>query len=387
MTGNERLVPMIRLAHAWPRRALIGSSARWALAVLGAALIPSAPAWGQHTQAKIQQALRELEPRRVTLPDGAHSVADVLRELGKQTGNVVIDQRKQPAKDKIELALKQATFWDALDELRKQAGCGFTPYSEGGIALVDASPPRRYVHNQGIVRTAIKRRMCTINDDTGVATCSIVMDVMWEPRFEPFYLSAGAVKATFAPDAKGKRLTSQTPPRGNMSVAGRRAVEIEVQLEAPDRSSPAIAELSGSLTFLGPSKMLTFTLPELKTGVTRKQEEVAVSVAKLREGADRWIVQVQIDNPEGTPSFESFQTWLDNNRVRLVQGPPGKQIVWRPEPNEAVLLETPRRAVIEYAFGDPEGRGQASDWALVVLTPGRIVELSVPFSFKDVALP
>lgn len=355
--------------------------------MLGAVLIPSAPAWGQDTRAKIQQALRELEPRRVTLPDGAHSVADVLRELAKQTGNVVIDQRKQPAKKKVDLALKQATFWEALDTLCKQAGCGFTPYGEGGIALIDASPPRPYIHNQGIVRTAIKRRTCTVNDDTGGATCSIVMDVMWEPRFEPFYLSVGAVKATFAPDAKGKKLTSQSPPRGNVSVAGRQAVEIDIQLDAPDRSSPAVAELSGNVTFLGPSKMLTFTLPVLKTGAAQKQEEVAVSVVKLREGADRWIVQVQIDNPEGTPSFESFQTWLDNNRVQLVQGPPGKQIVWRPEPNEAVLLETPRQAVIEYAFGDPEGRGTASEWALVVRTPGRIVELTVPFAFKDVALP
>jgi hypothetical protein len=357
------------------------------LSLLGMAVIASSPARGQNTQAKIQPALREFQPRRVTLPAGAYSVADVLREVDKQTGNVLLDQRKQPAKDKSELALKQATFWEALDALCRQAGCGFTPYGDRGIALIDAPSRVRYVSSQGIVRTGIKRRTCTVNDETGAATCSVVMDVMWEPRFEPFYLGVSAVKATFAPDAKGKTLTSQAPARGNVSVAGRQALEIEIQFEAPDRSAPAIAELSGSLRLLGPSKMLTFTLPELKAGAAQTQEEVAVSVVKLREGADRWIVQVQIDNPEGTPSFESFQTWLDNNRVHLVQGPPGKQIVWRPEPNEAVLLETPRRALIEYAFADPEGRGQASDWALVVRTPGRIVELSVPFAFKDVALP
>jgi hypothetical protein len=357
----------------------------WSL--LGATLVVSWSAHGQDTPAKVQQALRELEPRRVTLPASAYTVAEVLRELSKQTGNVVVDQRKRLAKDKIELALKQATFWEALDALGKQAGCGVTPYGDGGLALVDAPARTPYVRQQGIVRTAIKKRTCTVNDDTGTATCSLLIDVMWEPRFEPFYLGVGAVKAVFAPDAKGKRLTSQSPPRGNISVAGRHAIEIDIQLEAPERSSPAIAELSGSLTFLGPSKMLTFTLPELKTGAVQKQEEVAVSVVKLREGADRWIVQVQIDNPEGTPSFESFQTWLDNNRVHLVQGPPGKQVVWRPEPNEALLLETPRQAVIEYAFADPEGRGQASDWALVVRTPGRIVELTAPIAFKDVALP
>jgi hypothetical protein len=351
--------------------------------VLALILGQRSPALGQDAKT----ALRELQPRRITLAAGVHAVADVLRELHKQTGNVVLDQRTQSAKDKVELALQQATFWDALDVLCRQAGCGFTPYGERGVALIDAARRQPYVSNEGIIRTTLKRRSCAVNDETGVATCSVVMDVMWEPRFEPFYLSVGAVKAIFAPDAKGNKRTSQAPARGNLSVAGRQAVEVEIQLDAPDRTSPAIGELKGSLTFLGPSKMLTFTLPELKPGAALKQEDVAVSVVKLREGPDRWIVQVRIDNPEGTPEFESFQTWLDNNRAHLVQGPPGKEIVWRPEPNEAVLLETPRQALVEYAFADPQGRGKPADWSLVVRTPGRIVELNVPFTFADVALP
>jgi hypothetical protein len=243
------------------------------------------------------------------------------------------------------------------------------------------------VSHDGIVRTALKQTQVVRDEATGVSTCVLVLDVAWEPRFQPFYLGVGTATATFAADAKGKALKGEVPGRGQLPVAGRSAQEVELRFEAPPRSSPGIATLEGSFLFLGPSKMLTVMLPELKAGAAQVQEEVEVRVIGVRESLERWLVDVEIRNPGGTPEFESFQSWLDNNLVQLVQGPPQKQAVWRPEPNEAVVLETPQRAVIQYAFADPAGKGMPADWALVVRTPGRIVQLNVPYSFKDVALP
>ena len=44
---------------------------------------------------------------------------------------------------------------------------------------------------------------------------------------------------------------------------------------------------------------------------------------------------------------------------------------------------------VTYSFplSAKENKGPLSDWTLVYRTPGRIVELDVPFAFKDLALP
>jgi hypothetical protein len=336
---------------------------------------------------KIQQARAHLTPRPLTLRADQYTVAEALEQLAKQTGNQVLDQRKEKANNRVQLSLDRATFWQVLEQLCRQAGCGFSAYGEGGVVLVDAPLGRQSVSQQGIFRTAIKQTHLSRDEQTGLSTCAVVLDVAWEPRFQPFYLSIGAAQATFAPDAKGRALMSQTPARGQVSVAGRGALEVEIHLEAPHRSSPSIGKLAGSFVVLGPSKMLTVTLPELKAGATQMQEEIEVRVATVKESLERWIVEVEIHNPEGTPELESFQSWLHNNRVQLVQGPAQKQVVWRPEPSEAVLLETPRKALLQYAFADPAGKGKPAEWALVVHTPGRIVQITVPYTFKDVQLP
>ena len=173
-----------------------------------------------------------------------------------------------------------------------------------------------------------------------------------------------------------------------MPVAGRSAAEIELLLPAPPRQSPSIASLEGSFKFLGPSKMLTFRFDKIKADAALQQEEVSVGLNKVNEGLDRWLLTVQIDNPEGTPAFESFQTWLDNNRVMLVKATGSKPQTWTPEPNETVHFANPRKAVVEYAFTLPKKENRKlADWTLEVRTPGRIVELIVPYRFKDVPLP
>ena len=48
--------------------------------------------------------------------------------------------------------------------------------------------------------------------------------------------------------------------------------------------------------------------------------------------------------------------------------------------------QPPHRAVIQYYFTPPE-KTRLADWALVYQTPGRIVEASVPFEFRDLPLP
>jgi hypothetical protein len=49
---------------------------------------------------------------------------------------------------------------------------------------------------------------------------------------------------------------------------------------------------------------------------------------------------------------------------------------------------TPRRAVISYHFTSKNGaRGRPQDWKVTYRTPARILEVPIPFSFKDIPLP
>ncbi len=345
-------------------------------------------AWGEDNRAtQIARAKAELEPRLLTF-QGQASVADFLVQLEKQTGNVVADRRSMRTDMAIALAFDRVSFWQALDRFCLLAGCGYTTYgSDGGVALIDMPRKSSQVSYHGITRTVLKRVVVAREFDNGAGACTLHLDLAWEPRFQPFYVGIGPGRAQFAKDETGKEQMAQTPHRGQIPVAGRSAVEVEVTLPAPRRSAPAIAALEGSFRFLGPSKMLTFRFPEIKTGAAQEQEEVSLRLAKVKDAGDRWLVEVQIDNPAGTPVFESYQTWLDNNRIALVKGEAGKQQTWLPEPNETVLLETNCRAVIQYAFALPKAKRTMADWALVYRTPGRIVELTVPYSFKNIALP
>lgn len=357
-------------------------------AVICLLLAVSARAAGGEVEvaAKVAQAKKVLEPRLVTFK-GDHSAGDFFAILAKQTGNVVGDRRAQNNPTALTLDSDKTPFWPALDRFCQLAGCSYTAYgAEAGVALIDGARRSPHVSYHGITRTALKRITIAGDLETGSTSCVLHLDVAWEPRFQPFYLGVGPVTAQFVPRGVAKELKVQAPDRGTLPVAGRSASEVEIQLPAPPRQSPAIATLEGTFKFIGPSKMLTFHFPTLKTDAALEQEEVSVRLAKVKEGLDRWLVEVQIDNPEGTPGFESFQTWLDNNRISLVKGDGKSARTLKPEPNETVFLETNRKALIQYAFPAP-AQGKLSEWSLVYRTPGRIVELVVPYKFENVPLP
>jgi hypothetical protein len=335
--------------------------------------------------AKIAQAKKELAPSFLTLK-GEATVGDFLATAAKQTGNTVEDRRQTKSKQTLNLDFDKVPFWPALDRFCQLAGCAYTAYGDsGGIALIDGTRRSPHVSYHGITRTTLTRVAVMRDLASAVHTCALHLDVAWEPRFQPYYLGVGSVSAMYAAGASGKVQTVKAPARGQMPVAGRAASgEIVVHLPAPERSSPAIDLLEGTFTFLGASKMLTFRFREIKSDAALQQDEVSVRLTKVKEGIERWQIEVQIDNPEGTPVFESFQTWLDNNRILLVKTVAGKTRALTPEPFETVHLETNRKAVVEYAF---KAEGKLADWALVYYTPGRIVELTLPYSFKNVPLP
>ena len=178
-----------------------------------------------------------------------------------------------------------------------------------------------------------------------------------------------------------------------MSVAGLNATEINLRLPAPPRDCPAIQSLTGTFTLLGPSKMLTFRFDKLKQGqkVAQTKEDVEVSVEPKSLVKKFWSFDVAIRNPPGGPRFDSYQAsaWLANNRIFLERNRAGKiEAIPLPANSEKENKPTTARgASLRYRFERDDLPADTKDWSVVYRTPGRIVELTLPFTLKDIPLP
>src|SRR5262249_35986257 len=203
-----------------------------------------------------------------------------------QTGITVADRRLSRNDPKLALELTRVPFWKALQTIAKSANARISPYqADGNLALVKG-PNRSFpVEFHGPFQVAFKRLEIKHDLESDNRSSLVHLEVAWEPWFQPFYLEAGPATAVFAPDKQGKAIKAEVPSRGQLSVAGKMAVEVEVRLPAPERSSPRIDLLHGTFRVIGPSKMLTFAFPSLKPvksePIRQEKEGVTVSLTKV----------------------------------------------------------------------------------------------------------
>ncbi len=347
---------------------------------------------------------QELKPRTLTLKNPAILLSAALAVLQEKTGNTIADRRRDKSDPMLSLDLDNVSFWPALESIARAAGCGISLYQhDGAVALVNAPHRPMPLSHSGIFRFAVKRLAVSRDEETGTSACTVLIEVAWEPRFVPLYLTTGPIRAAFSPDAAGQELRAKLEGRGRDLVAGRTAFDLEVRLPAPKRSAATLAHFQGELKFLGPSKMLTFVFSPLKTIAKNNRQEhleqtqdgVKVRISEVKTKSTLWSVAVEIDNPQG-PVFESFQasTWLRNNRITLEKGTGTNRQTWPRRIEDETELESPAppfatRAVVQYFFKvrPDTNPGTPADWSLTYRTPGRLVELTVPFTFKDLPLP
>jgi hypothetical protein len=358
--------------------------------------------------ARPQESPAQLPPRTFSLKRERITLKEALQELTRQTGIPVADLTGRPEAT-LALNCKDLPFWQALDAIAAKAGARLALYSPKGLALAEAARPNASgerpeppVSYHGIFRVAVKHAAVSRDLETGAHLCVLQLDVTWEPRFPAFLLGTGPAEVVFARDAGGKSLKARLPSGGrDQLLPPAIAHEIVLRTRAAARSSPAIASLKGTLIVTGTSKMLTFTFDRLREtkpndkAEVQTLEDVKVRLTEVTREADpdRFIIEVTIDNPPGGPVFESHQggAWLSHNAIWLERkGAPRQRLL----PSKADYEEIRRdsgQAVLRYHFtqkANPGVRfGQLSDWVLHYRTPGRMVEMRVPYEFKNVQLP
>jgi hypothetical protein len=368
------------------------------LALLAALALSLAPG-----QAPGQPAVKELEPQRFTLKREGVPLREALAALTKQTGIAVADLTGRGDGPKFDLDLKDRPFWQALDAIAAASGTRLSLYPpDGGVALVSrpeakgGAKAQEAISYRGLCRTAVKHLAVARDLESGAHVCTVQLDLAWEPRFTTFFVKTGPADVAFAPDAGGKVVKAKLPEGGrdriNLPAC---AHEVTLRTPAPERSSPALAHLKGNFVLIGAPRMLDLTFGGLRVfGPKDKRPEqtregVRVRLLEAKVQRDRFVVQVVIENPPGNPSFQSHEeeVWFSSTEVWL-EKKGGARLV-RPVLSDPEV--SGKRAEAKYHFtqkANPRVRlGKLSDWTLHVRTPGRMVEVTVPYEFKDVPLP
>jgi hypothetical protein len=368
------------------------------LPLLPKAGTPVKPAQGKYLDTIIKelregQARKEMAPKRVTLEGDAVSLAKALEELTQQTGIVVEDRRQGKPDAKLKLVLKDVPFWQALDTVTREADARIYLY-RGKIALIDGPHRETPVSYEGIFRVALERLTAEQDFKTGSRTLLARLEIAWEPRFRPFLVDTRP-QSLIIEDDKGRRLPAEEAGGGKSAVENPNAVTIDLRLPAPPRAASGLNLLKGSLGVVGPSKMAEFTFDTLDQLVNnapareKTQDGITVRVGRPILDRNAWKVHVTLEYPPGGPEFESFQasSWLVNNEIYLLKEKTGERFPL----NGGYATDSfeKNRASLEYNFVEEAKMrlGKPGDWKLVYRTPGTIIDIPVPFEFKDLPLP
>jgi hypothetical protein len=345
---------------------------------------------------------KELAPKMMNLQGPNIPLSKALTELESQTGNHVEDRRREKDQAKqLKLDLKNATFWQALDAIAKAADARVSLYErDGKIALVDGPHQEMPISYSGLFRVTIKELHLHRYLDSDAHSCDIKLEVAWEPRFQPLLMETRP-DTLVVQDDKGRAIEIPEEGKGPVAIGRPMVQTINLRIPAPQRSAKQLGLLKGNLAVVGPTRMLTFAFDKLakieKAADAQKQtkEGVTVHLRELRSeggsGEEVWTIGLLLEYPLGGPKFESFQSWIVNNKICLEKEHAGIEQQFPPNLGYETDDQTDTKAIIRYRFGDEPDKkltlGKFSDWKLVYSTPGRIVEVPVAFDFKDLPLP
>ncbi len=353
--------------------------------------------WGLGETSPGQTNSPKLEPTTVTLQGDKITVAKALTQLSKQSGMVVQDKRTFDQEKSLDLNLQKVPFWQAVDTLAQKAGASVSLYQDDGkVALVNGTPSLAPVKYNGIFRGMAKRLELSRDLQTGRHKCQIGVEAAWEPQYEPFYLGIKSWSVKYGPDEKGQIQQEKGIGSGRGPVFGQLAEEMSLQMPAPHRSVKEIDFLRLEVTGLVPVKMLDvkFTnLPEIiNKGKSTTQEfgDISVTLKEIFVNDGVWFVVIDLDYPKDGPEFESYESWLVNNKISL-QNKKNPSIRFLPRRTDQEILRlSSHQATIRFVFEDYEGQpslGNPANWNLIYRTPGPIVETTVPLEFRNLPLP
>ena len=349
----------------------------------------------QRIRQKLQREMvaKAAQESYITLKGDEMPLAEILAAIEKQTGNKVIDLRKQagpPGEDpKLAVDYDNAPFWPTVDGILDRAGLSLYAYGEEKALNVVSRPQDQLPRSDRASYSGPFRfepiRIEAVRDlrNPKGEVLSLWLEVSWEPRIFPISLQfpLDRIKAV---DQAGKPLEIDAR-QAKLEVPGdseSMATELRIPFELPSRDVKKISKLEGTLKTLVQGKIESFRfedLPEAKD-VERRVAGVTVTLQQVRKNRDVWEFRLLIHFDETSGALASHRNWIFENEALLVK-PDGEEI---PYHAYDTTLQTENEVGIAYLFGldDP-----LTDYAFVYRTAGLIMSTDFEFEISDVELP
>jgi hypothetical protein len=338
---------------------------------------------------------------KVTLIGKGVRLSEALQQLQKQTGNAITDLREQLGVDvtnpALDLELRDKPFFEALDQVARQAEIGITfATGDGSIGIVagasmaaaagDKPAPKGnpLIIYSGPFRIQLHQLSISRDFGAGTALANARLEAAWEPRLRPMLLKLDAEEMKIVDDRK-KDVKPQVAAESDEVVIRPEnpSSEINLNLEAPDRDAKKIASLRVKAEVTIPAGIRIFKFPSLaQKDVTVKQGDVSLTLEDTEIDEQVWKVNVTLAYPGEGPAFESYRQGLFNNRIWL-QRADGSRFEHNGGFNNTG--SDGGKLAFEYLFVDAPGK--PADYQLIYETPSKVITIPLEFEFKDVTLP
>ena len=340
-----------------------------------------------------QRVERDLEGSYVEIPKGAMPLADALREIERQTGNVVKDQREEFNEEATNPTLqfdgKKRKFWEAMDLLCKDANLSMEHFAgENAISLRGSRAGETSgAATVGALRFLPQTITLTRNLGMGNPKCTVNILAVFEPRLRPLLVEVDVdsfkIKDDQGRDLKFSSMREQSTYNFQVQE-GAHTFEIALDLEAPDRSAKAIKSIVGEAALRLPAVTEQFTFDQW-TGAEMQEKltpSMKVKVGKAKdEGDNLWSFHLTVGLLGEKPEGESYLSASLDPEIYLVNAD-GSRLA----PNAGKNVRDDEGELdIEYLISGAPGK--LSDYKVVARIPSGVTKAPVKFEIKDLPLP
>jgi hypothetical protein len=297
-----------------------------------------------------------------------------------------VDWATPPTGAAEKFAINNRPIWEALEAVASRWSSGIEVRDRGksivlkpGISTVSSiDGPFRIVARE----VTAKRDVAT-----GIAHYDIALDLHWEPQFPVFRVGSTPV-VTSARDDAGRALTAPAVNSFTPVPAETYLHSTVLRINGLDRGAKSMASMTGRWTITASPKMLSFVMADLKAALPLKKDQdgVSVTLTKAQLNGSRYDVELQLNYPDTHPEFESFESWTDWNRIRLVD----PQRTRQHEPDATQITGNGRRVRVEHRFFSKAAvpvLADAAGWTLTYETPAPLMQYDLQFELKGILLP
>jgi len=345
---------------------------------------------------KVRATLRQAEEEvstgasRVTIQAKGIRLSEAIGSIQKQTGNGISDLREQLGAEvtnpAFDLDIHDVPFHEALDRVAKLAEVSLnTSTGDGTIGITAGTPSKDpLIQYVGPFRVAFKQFTELRDLQAGTAAASAQLEVAWEPRLRPMLLTLKS-DGLVVKDDKNREVKPQAMMESNEVVLRPEnpAVEMNLNLEAPDRSAVKLSSFRVKAEVTLPAGIKTFRFPSLaQENVALKQGDVSATLQNVEIDEQVWKVNVELVYPGNGPAFESYRQGLFNNRIWLQKADGSR---FEHNGGFSNTSSDGGKLGFEYLFVDAPGK--PTDYQLVYETPSKVVTIPLEFEFKNVPLP